>query len=60
MKDSRKPQDTEKRNKRYHVIKMVESLLNGKEDIARKHLSKLVSTRVRNKIQYVVENETLV
>lgn len=52
--------ETAKNMKKYHCLKLVEGVMNDNEQLAVKHLRKLIETRLKNKINHVLESEHLI
>ena len=46
--------------KKYHCLKLVEGLLKGDEQLAEKHLVKMVTTRLTNKVKHIMNHDKLI
>ena len=59
-KPTRNKIESAKRIKKYHCLKLVEGLMKNNEQIAEKHLRKLIETRLGNKIKHILEHDNLI
>lgn len=59
-KPNRKKLASDKQMKKYHCLKLVEGLLKGDEQLAEKHLRKMVTTRLGNRVKHVMDHDKLI
>ena len=59
-KPTRNKIESAKRIKKYHCLKLVEGLMRGNENVAAKHLRKLIETRISNKLKHILDHDNLI